>query len=78
MTIATTGAAMFAIGFFAAWFFVGDTNTAPTYGQTGLPKNCRAIVASNLDGWRNRTFTAEGALDSIDRNCGMFGYSWGR
>lgn len=55
-----------------------DPNAKPTYGDTGLPKNCRAIIQANVDGWRERRFTADGALNSIERNCGMHGYSWGR
>jgi hypothetical protein len=78
LTATTAGLAIFSAGVFAGWLFLGDTNRAPTYGPTGLPKNCRAIVASNVDGWKAKTYTPEGALNSIDRNCGMFGYSWGQ
>ncbi len=55
-----------------------DTNSKLTYGDSGLPKNCRAIIKGNVDGWRSGAFTAEEALGSIDRNCGENGYSWGR
>ena len=55
-----------------------DKNTRLTYGNTGMPKNCRAIIAANIDGWRMGSYTAEEALGSIDRNCGVFGYSWGK
>ncbi len=53
-----------------------DNNQTLKYGNTGLPKNCRAIIKNNIDGWKNDKWTAEEALDSINRNCGEFGYSW--
>lgn len=54
-----------------------DSNRdGPTFGNSGLPKNCRAIITANIEGWRERRFTAEEALGSIDRNCGRNGYSW--
>ena len=56
----------------------GDPNAAPEYGQTsGLPKNCRAIVQANVDGYRSGAYTAEEAMNSLERNCGASGYSWG-
>ena len=55
-----------------------DSNNAPTYGDTGLPKNCRAIIKSNIDSVNSGEFSAEDALESIDRNCGEFGYAWGQ
>ena len=54
-----------------------DKNTAPIYGDSGLPKNCRAIISENIRGWRSGIYSAEDALESIDRNCGEQGYSWG-
>ncbi|OGJ38904.1 MAG: hypothetical protein A2383_02565 [Candidatus Pacebacteria bacterium RIFOXYB1_FULL_39_46] len=53
-----------------------DSNSKLEYGETGLPKNCRAIIRSNYVGYRLGEFDADGALDSINRNCGEFGYSW--
>lgn len=29
----------------------GDQNAKPTYGETGLPKNCRAIIQTNIDAY---------------------------
>lgn len=55
-----------------------DPNARPVYGDTGLPKNCRAIIKENIEGWRYKNFTADEALESIDRNCGEHGYSWGQ
>lgn len=56
----------------------GDPNAAPAYGETsGLPKNCRAIVQSNIDGYRSGAYTADEAMSSLERNCGLNGYSWG-
>ena len=55
-----------------------DPNAKPTFGSSGLPKNCRAIIQGNLDGWHSGHWTAEEALASIERNCGANGISWGR
>jgi hypothetical protein len=46
------------------------------YGETGFPKNCRAIIKENIDGYKSGEYSAEDIIDSIDRNCGEFGYSW--
>ncbi len=54
----------------------GKSNDKLLYGDTGLPKNCRAIIKSNIDGYKSKEWTAEEALGSIDRNCGEFGYAW--
>lgn len=57
----------------------GDPNLEPRYGEeTGLPKNCRAIVQANIDGWRSGEYTAQATMDSLERNCGRNGYSWGK
>ena len=56
----------------------GDTNRTIQYGDTGFPKNCRAIITANIDGWRIGDYQAEEVLESIDRNCGAYGYSWGK
>ncbi|TCZ78635.1 kynureninase [Lysobacter sp. N42] len=56
-----------------------DPNSKPTYGEeTGLPKNCRAIVQANIDGYRSKEYTAEEVMDSLERNCGAAGHSWGQ
>lgn len=55
-----------------------DPNSKPTYGETGLPKNCRAIVQANIDGFRSGQFTVEETMNSLERNCGAHGHSWGR
>lgn len=39
------------------------------YGESGFPKNCRALIKENVDGYKNKTYTAEEIIDSIDRNC---------
>jgi len=66
------------IGFILGYFvFNGkDSNLKLEYGGTGLPKNCRAIVKANYEGWYLGNYTAEEALGSINRNCGEFGLSW--
>ncbi len=56
---------------------IGDPNKYSTYGDTGLPRNCRAIIAVNIKGWEEGYYTADEALGSINRNCGLDGYSWG-
>lgn len=53
-----------------------DPNAKPTYGDSGAPKNCRAIIQANIEGWRSQQYSAEDALASIERNCGANGYSW--
>lgn len=56
-----------------------DPNSKPEYGkESGLPKNCRAIVQANIDGYRSHQFTADEVMSSLERNCGANGYSWGR
>ncbi len=69
--------------FVAGWVAHRDPNATLTYNEFGDPKNCRAIIQMNLDGWRGpgwhgHRWTAEDALDHIERNCGRAGYSWGR
>ena len=52
-------------------------NTHPTYGEsTGLPKNCRAIVQTNIDAYRSKQYTADEVMASLERNCGANGYAW--
>lgn len=65
------------IGFGIAKVTAVDPNATPTYGNTGAPKNCRAIIQSNLDGVKRKQYSVEDALESIERNCGAAGYSWG-
>jgi hypothetical protein len=66
-----------------AAFWVGrssaeDPNAKPTYGVTGLPKNCRAIVQVNVDAFRAKTYSTEEIIGSLERNCGALGHSWGQ
>lgn len=65
------------VGAFYAGRATGDPNKSFIYGDTGAPRNCRAIIAENIEGWHNKVYSAEEALDSIERNCGAEGYSWG-
>lgn len=53
-----------------------DSNSKLVYSDNGSPKNCRAIITENIRAWRNRQYRAEDVLESIDRNCGEYGYSW--
>ncbi|HDI2930623.1 hypothetical protein B9X73_03935 [Acinetobacter baumannii] len=61
-------------------------NSKPSYGDTGLPKNCRAIIKANIEEYRKIRASQEdysvqmdeidGLFSSMDRNCGENGYSW--
>lgn len=53
-----------------------DSNSRLMYGDTGLPKNCRAIISTNITAFQNNEYSAEDVLESINRNCGAEGYSW--
>jgi len=69
----------FAIGAIVVIFFnIPDPNFRPTYGDTGLPKNCRAIIQQNIDAYRAREYTADAIMAALERNCGINGHSWGR
>lgn len=65
-----------AIGFALGWFMKPDPNSSLTYGDTGLPKNCRAIVTENIERAHAKMITYDEAMASIQRNCGRYGYSW--
>ena len=54
----------------------GNPNSKPTYGESGLPKNCRAIVQNAIDEWRKGSYSTEDIMSSLERNCGANGYSW--
>jgi len=69
----------FIISISALLLFTGcnsHDNDHPAYGENGLPKNCRAIVKANINGYENGEFSAHDALEGINRNCGEFGYAW--
>ena len=63
-----------------------DYNSSALYGETGLPKNCRAIVQTNIDAYKNisrsnidgdsKLDEINGLFESLERNCGANGYSW--
>ncbi len=56
-----------------------DPNSKPTYGEeTGLPKNCRAIVQANIDSYHAKEYSPDMIMASLERNCGAGGYSWGQ
>ncbi len=62
------------IGYFL--FYSEDFNSDLKYNESGLPKNCRAIVYENYKQYTFEQLPAKDALDSIYRNCGENGYSW--
>ena len=65
-----------------------DPNATPTYGETGLPKNCRATVQANVNMYRETRASsadyrrvvdvADGVIASLERNCGENGHAWGK
>lgn len=57
-------------------FGCSKPNSKPTYGETGLPKNCRAIIQNAIDEWRKGNYSTDDTMNSIERNCGKDGYSW--
>jgi hypothetical protein len=61
--------------FFLGYHF-GIGNQTSKYGDTGYPKNCRALITENLKGYSYGTYTAEETLNSIERNCGASGLIW--
>ena len=61
---------------FAIGYSQGIGNQSAEYGDTGLPKNCRALITDNISGFSQGDYTAEEALYSIDRNCGPNGLIW--
>lgn len=63
------------VGFFLGRLF-GIGNQTAEYSEDGYPVNCRALIADNIKGYSLGDFTAEDALNSIDRNCGRFGIIW--
>jgi hypothetical protein len=70
-------AAVFILGLTIGFFLpCGEDHSKLTYGKSGLPRSCRAIIKTNVDGVKQGKFSKGDALDSIDRNCGEFGLSW--
>ena len=62
---------------------LGDPNAEATYGESGLPANCRAYVQSVIDAHRqaaskNDMRAMKDAIDGLERNCGRNGHSWGK
>ncbi len=54
-----------------------DPNTKPIYGDSGLPKNCRAYVQVAIDDYRTKKYSADEVMNGLERNCGVNGQSWG-
>lgn len=63
------------ISFLTGYHF-GIGNQSLKYGDTGLPKNCRALITDNIEGYSIGTYSAEETIYSIARNCGPDGYIW--
>lgn len=54
-----------------------DPNSKPVYGDTGLPRNCRAYVQTVINDYRAHKYGADESFNGLERNCGLYGYSWG-
>ncbi len=65
-----------AIGFAIGRETAPDPNAVPTFGNSGLPKNCRAIIETSIREWEGKVYDAEAAMNGIRRNCGRYGKSW--
>lgn len=65
------------LAFWAGTKTQNDPNSLPTFGKTGLPSNCRALVQMAVDGWKNKVYTASESFASLERNCGAYGQLWG-
>lgn len=63
------------VGYVLGYHF-GIGNQSMKYGDTGFPKNCRALISDNLVGFEFGRYTAKEALYSIERNCGPYGLIW--
>lgn len=53
-----------------------DPNAKPEYGETGLPKNCRAYVQSAINDYKAKRYSADEVMAGLERNCGEHGISW--
>ncbi|WP_294768592.1 hypothetical protein [uncultured Rhodoferax sp.] len=53
-----------------------DDNDKPKFGDSGLPVNCRAYVQVSVDGYRNKTYSADEVMNGLERNCGTYGHAW--
>lgn len=58
-----------------------DPNGKPSYGDTGLAKNCRAYVQEVINGHRiallkNDVKKMRDQIDGLERNCGSEGWLW--
>ena len=67
--------AIVALSFFLGWFYADKKEFEATYGETGLPKNCIAIVQEAANKFRAGQISPVDAMNSIERNCGKYGYS---
>jgi hypothetical protein len=72
------GGGALVLGIVIGWVAApGNSNAeGATYGPTGLPRNCRAIVQKNVDGLRAGQWSIEEVLASLERNCGLHGHAW--
>ena len=59
------------------FFYRDDPNKKPIYGETGIPRNCRAYVQMVINDYRSRKYSADESFNGLERNCGANGYSWG-
>lgn len=53
-----------------------DSNSRPEFGDSGLPKNCRAYVQVAVDSYRTKRYSTNKVMDGLERNCGVQGHLW--
>lgn len=51
-------------------------NQGATYGDSGLPSNCRAYVQYAIDAYRKQEYSADDTMIGLERNCGSNGSLW--
>jgi len=60
-----------------ASLFNAPSQYPPEYGNgTGLPVNCSAYVEASIAGYRAKVYTADDAMNGLQRNCGARGKLW--
>ncbi len=53
-----------------------DSNARLKYSSMWAPTNCRALITENIKWYNKWDFSAEEALNSINRNCWEYGSEW--
>lgn len=53
-----------------------DPNAKAEYGESGLPKNCRAYVQTAINDYKAKKYSPDEIMAGLERNCGEHGISW--